>query len=83
MKRMLDDMSAPLPEAILAFWEHARELFCVLNAKGEFVEANPAWTRVLGYDHELLIGRRAVDLLAEGEQAATASAVLMPATGNV
>ncbi len=39
------------------FWERATELFCVTDSAGRFIRVNPAWTRVLGWREDELVGR--------------------------
>lgn len=67
-------------DPVRLFWEHATELFCVLDGDGRFVEVNPAWQRVLGYRADELIGVVAASLLVGGDQCATASAETLPGT---
>jgi diguanylate cyclase (GGDEF)-like protein/PAS domain S-box-containing protein len=47
----------------------SRELACVLDAEGRFVEVNPAWTHYLGWRGDELIGRSAEDLVHPGDRA--------------
>lgn len=72
---------APL-DPVRLFWEHATELFCVLDADGRFLSVNPAWQRALGYREDQLVGRTAVSLVAEGDRCATASAETLPGTSE-
>lgn len=50
-------------EDIVRFWELAQELFCVLDEDARFVRVNPAWTRVLGWAPEQLLGRPAFEFV--------------------
>ena len=43
------------------FFEASRELFCILDGSGRFVEANPALCRLFGVEREKLLGRFAFD----------------------
>lgn len=65
-------------EDIRLFWSEATELFCVLDEEGRFRSVNPAWTRVLGWTPEELLGRRASDLLAPGETSVLTDAERRP-----
>lgn len=53
------------------FWELAAELFCVLAPDGRFLRVNPAWTHVLGWPEEELIGKAAFDFVHPDDLAAT------------
>lgn len=44
-------------------WNNARDLLVVLGADGVFRDVNPAWTTILGYDHDELVGRFVFDLI--------------------
>ncbi len=43
------------------FFEASRELFCILDGSGRFVEANPALCRLFGVEREKLLGQFAFD----------------------
>lgn len=53
------------------FWALARELFCVLDEDRRFVRVNPAWTRVLGWEEDELVGRHALEFVHPDDLAAT------------
>ena len=38
-------------------WKNAQDLICVITAAGEFRAVNPAWTAVLGWEPDELIGQ--------------------------
>ncbi|MBW4024730.1 MAG: PAS domain S-box protein [Proteobacteria bacterium] len=38
-------------------WKNAQDLICVADAEGVFRAVNPAWTRVLGWEAEELVGQ--------------------------
>lgn len=40
------------------FFDHASDLFCVLDTAGRFVDVNPAWERLFGYSAAELRGQR-------------------------
>ncbi len=64
------DSSDPLDD-VARFWALARELFCVLSQGGEFIRVNPAWTRVLGWREDELLGRRAFEFVHPDDLAST------------
>lgn len=64
------DPADPLDD-VARFWALARELFCVLGQGGEFIRVNPAWTRVLGWREDELLGRRAFEFVHPDDLAAT------------
>lgn len=70
------------PDDVHLFWEQAGELFCVLDAEGRFLSVNPAWTRVLGWRADQLLGRPANHLLAGGDTCATEAAERDLTTGE-
>lgn len=39
-------------------WRQSQDLFVVMDVDGTFVSVNPAWTRVLGWEPEEIVGRR-------------------------
>jgi PAS domain S-box-containing protein len=49
--------------AARALFEHAQELFLLTDDEARIVEVNPAWTRILGWEREALIGRSILDFL--------------------
>lgn len=51
------------PDDRTLFWDLAAELFCVLAPDGRILRVNPAWTRVLGWREDELIGRSAFELV--------------------
>lgn len=53
------------------FWELGRELFCVLATDATFLRVNPAWTRVLGWRENELLGRPAFEFVHPDDLAAT------------
>jgi len=42
----------------LNFFKHCRDLLCVLDIEGNFIEVNPAWKTVLGHEPADLIGKK-------------------------
>ncbi|MBJ7332041.1 MAG: PAS domain S-box protein [Solirubrobacteraceae bacterium] len=70
-------------DAITLFWEQSGELFCVLDADARFVRVNPAWTRVLGYREDEIVGWRAADLVHADDRCATEAAEPDPESGDL
>lgn len=54
---------APGDADLQMFWERATELFAVVDADGRFLRVNPAWTRVLGWSEDELVGRPALEFV--------------------
>ncbi|UUY05524.1 PAS domain S-box protein [Svornostia abyssi] len=67
---------APGDPDIRVFWERATELFAVVGADGVFLRVNPAWTRVLGWREEELIGRSALEFVHPDDIALTRGAAV-------
>jgi len=44
-------------------WNRSQDLLLVLDAAGTFKAVNPAWTAVLGWDRDELLGRNQLDLI--------------------
>ena len=59
-------------------WNNARDLLLVIDAKGVFRAANPAWTAILGWKPEEVVGRSYVDFV-HSEDRASAEAALSTA----
>lgn len=64
-------MADPHRDDIEQFWELGRELFCVLAPDATFLRVNPAWTRVLGWREDELLGRPAFEFVHPADLAAT------------
>lgn len=47
-------LSASRPSVYHRWLEHAPDLMAIVRADGSFEPLNPAWTRLLGYSHEVL-----------------------------
>lgn len=52
-------------------FDHALDPMCVTDRHGAFVLVNPAWTRVLGWPLERLLGRPMLELIHQDDHAAT------------
>lgn len=68
------EAAATGPDDLQLFWELAAELFCVLAPDGRFLHVNPAWTRVLGWREDELLGRNAFELVHPDDRATTSDA---------
>lgn len=69
----LKKLSAYLTEtepALSAFWQLSPNCLCIAKA-GQFVKVNPAWTKVLGYQPEELLGRPYKDFVHDDDKAKT------------
>ncbi len=62
-------------------WNNARDLLLVIDAKGVFRAANPAWTAILGWRAEDIIGRSYLDFI-HGEDRASGKAALATAAAQ-
>ncbi len=69
-------------------WNNARDLLLVLSADGVFRAVNPAWTAILGWSADELVGRCYLDLIhpddhpASRDALATATRANLPAFEN-
>ncbi len=59
------------PAAADAYFAHAWDLLVVAEMSGELLEVNPAWTRVLGWRREQLVGTRYLDWVHPDDLAET------------
>ncbi|MEG3125760.1 PAS domain S-box protein [Sphingomonas sp. GB1N7] len=62
-------------------WEASPDLMLVIDFDGVFRRVNPAWTKVLGYAPEELIGHHVNDFVSPDDQAATVDAYELAADG--
>jgi PAS domain S-box-containing protein len=56
------------------FFHLSRDLFCVANKKGYFIEVNPSFSRALGYTKEELISKPFMDFVHPYDREATIEA---------
>ena len=56
-------------------WNNARDLLLVTDATGTFRAANPAWTAILGWKPEEVIGRRDLDFIHSDDRASSKAAL--------
>lgn len=66
-----DLVTGEAPDDIQLFWELAQELFCVVDETGVFLRVNAAWTRVLGWSEQELLGRSAFEFVHADDLEAT------------
>ncbi|MET0403820.1 MAG: PAS domain S-box protein [Cystobacter sp.] len=63
-------------------WNLSDELMGVVSLEGYLKSANPAWTRVLGREGQMLLGRPFLELIHPDDQAAVMEAVASLARGQ-
>ena len=56
-------------------WRNSQDLLCIIDLNGVLVDANPAWTTILGWKPEQVIGRHYLFFAHPEEKIATAEAV--------
>gem|GEM_PF-42471 len=56
-------------------WRNSRDLLLVLDASGIFRAASPAWTSVLGWQPDEVVGRYHLDFVHEDDRAASQAAL--------
>ncbi|MGN2250661.1 PAS domain-containing protein [Frateuria sp. GZRe14] len=56
-------------------WENSRDLLAVVDSAGLFLRINPAWTAILGYAPESLVGQHFLQWVWPEDQTATLDAV--------
>lgn len=61
-------------------WQLSQDLLAVLTPHGHFIEVNPAWATVLGYDVNQLIGSSLVDLVHQDNTALMTQAIQRAST---
>ena len=63
-------------------WETSPDLMLVIDFDGVFRRVNPAWTKLLGYTSEELIGHHVNDFVVTDDHCATVSAYESAAVGG-
>ena len=88
-ERALRDLTATLEQRVEAAiaerdrtWNNARDLLLVTDAMGTFRAANPAWTAILGWKPEDVIGREYLDFIHSDDRASSAAALATAADGE-
>ncbi len=56
-------------------WRNSRDLLLVIDREGVFRAANPAWTAILGWTPETVVGQSFVDFVHPDDRAATRAAL--------
>ncbi|MGN2243693.1 PAS domain-containing protein [Frateuria sp. GZRR33] len=56
-------------------WKNSRDLLAVVDASGLFLRVNPAWTAILGYAPEALLGQHFLQWVWPEDQTSTLEAV--------
>ena len=81
-ERALRDLTATLEQRVEAAiaerdrtWNNARDLLLVTDATGTFRAANPAWTAILGWRPEDVIGRGYLDFIYSDDRASSTAAL--------
>jgi PAS domain S-box-containing protein len=62
-------------------WNNAQDLLLVLDGEGLIRAANPAWTTVLGWAPQEVVGRKNLDFVHPDDHVATVQAVATAASG--
>ncbi len=82
MKRALRELTATLEERVETAiaerdrtWNNARDLLLVIDAKGVFRAANPAWTAILGWKPEGVVGRSYLDFIHSDDRESAEAAL--------
>ncbi|MCQ6458668.1 PAS domain S-box protein, partial [Vibrio parahaemolyticus] len=63
-------------------WDTSPDLMLVIDFKGYFRRVNPAWTVLLGYASEELVGRHVNEFVIESDHAPTVDAYEKAAFGG-
>ena len=63
-------------------WRLSQDLLCVADAQGVWVSVNPAWTTLLGWDEDQIIGKTSEWLEHEDDRQATRREVAKLAAGQ-
>jgi PAS domain S-box-containing protein len=62
-------------------WQTSPDLMLVIDFDGVFRRVNPAWTRILGYAPEELVGHHVTEFVVPGDHAVTVEAYELAAAG--
>jgi PAS domain S-box-containing protein len=60
-RRAMDNVKNQLEQA--HFWSISPSLLCIIDEKGNFIQANPAWKNILGYAEDELIGKSILNFI--------------------
>ncbi len=64
-------------------WRNSQDLLVVCDKRGILVAVNPAWTRVLGWQEDELLGRSYLDFVDPAHQATSTAALAAAADNNL
>jgi PAS domain S-box-containing protein len=64
------------------FFNLSRDMLCVCNSEGYFVQVNPAFTRILGYSEAELLARPFIELLHPDDREATVQIMVQVVEGS-
>ncbi|TYP64188.1 hybrid sensor histidine kinase/response regulator [Stutzerimonas stutzeri] len=88
-KQQLRDMNEQLAQEVAIrteernlMWDTSPDLMVVINFEGIFQRVNPAWTTLLGYQPEELIGHHINEFITEEDHLRTVDAYLTTAGGK-
>ncbi len=88
-KQQLRDMNEQLAHEVAIrteernlMWDTSPDLMVVINFEGIFQRVNPAWTALLGYQPEELIGHHINEFIVEEDHPCTVDAYLAAAGGQ-
>ncbi|MGE6662717.1 PAS domain-containing protein [Pseudomonas sp. NPDC077408] len=88
-KQQLRDMNEQLAHEVAIrteernlMWDTSPDLMVVINFEGVFQRVNPAWTTLLGYQPEELIGHHVNEFITDEDHLSTVDAYLATAGGE-
>ena len=61
-------------------WRNSQDLLCIIDQDGIILEANPAWTEILGWSVEEVVGRHHLSFSYHEDKAASGAALLTTQT---
>jgi len=89
-ERALRDLMATLEQRVEAAiaerdrtWNNARDLLLVVDPKGVFRAANPAWTTILGWSPKEIAGRSYLDFIHREDRASGQAALSTASLGEL
>jgi PAS domain S-box-containing protein len=85
LHRLNDTLEQQVQERTLelnTLWDTSPDLLLVLDFKGVFRRVNPAWTKMLGYRPDELVGRHVNEFVVAADHAETVEATILAAEGG-
>ena len=89
VKQQLREMNKQLAHEVVIrteernlMWDTSADLMIVVDFKGVIQRVNPAWTALLGYEPDELIGHHVNEFIVEDDHQMTVNAYLSTAVGN-